>query len=96
MKGYVIVDTEIADPAAYAEFLERVPAIVESHGGRFLVRTINAEPVEGGWAPRRLVIIEFDSLAAAKGYIESAEYAALNDLRLRATSSRSVVAEGCS
>ena len=94
MKGYVFMDAEIIDTEAYAEFAGKSSAAVAAHGGRMLVRTSDIEAVQGDWAPKRLVVLEFDSLEAAKGYIASAEYAALNDLRRRATRANIVVVEG--
>ena len=96
MKGNVIVDTEINDMEAYAEYVEKIPAVVAAHGGRFLVRTSDIDAVEGGWAPKRLVIMEFDSLEAARGFVGSAEYVALSEVRRRASASKSriVVVEG--
>ena len=94
MKGYVIVDTEVMDQEAYHEFLQRIPGIVEGQGGRFIVRTSNAEPVEGGWAPKRLVIMEFDSLEAARSFVNSDAYTANDELRHRAARARIVLVEG--
>ena len=65
-----------------------------AHGGRFLVRTSDVAVVHGDWAPKRRVILELDSLEAAKGFVGSAEYSALDDLRARAAKSRAVVVEG--
>lgn len=95
MKGYIVIDAEIIDHEAYSEFGGKVPASVAAHGGRLLVRTSNVEAIEGDWVPKRLVIVEFDNLEAAKGYIGSAEYTALDVARRRATKSRIVVVEGC-
>ncbi len=94
MKGYVVMDAEIIDTEAYSEFAVRSPEAVAAHGGRFLARTNSVEAIRGDWAPKRLVILEFDSLEAAKGYMCSAEYAALDDLRRRATKANIVVFEG--
>ena len=94
MKGYVIVDTEVVDQEAYQEFLQRIPGIVEGQGGRFIVRTSDAEPVEGGWAPKRLVIMEFDSLEAARSFVNSDAYTSHDDLRHRAARARIVLVEG--
>ena len=94
MKGYVVIDTEIVDQEAYLEVIAQMPGIVEAHGGRFIVRTSEAEPIEGGWAPKRLVVIEFDSPEAANGFLSSDAYTALNDLRRRGAHARIVVAEG--
>ena len=94
MKGYVIVDTEVVDQEAYQEFLQRIPGIVEEQGGRFIVRTSDAEPVEGGWAPKRLVVMEFDSLEAARSFVNSDAYTSHDELRHRAARARIVVVEG--
>ncbi len=94
MKGYVVIDTEVIDSEAYAEFVEQVPAALAAHGGRFLVRTSDAETIEGDWAPKRLVIVEFDNVEAARGFIGTAYSGALGDLRRQATKSKIVVAEG--
>ena len=94
MKGYIVMDAEIIDTEAYSEFAKKVPAAVAAHGGRILVRTSNIEAVQGAWVPKRFVILEFDSLEAARGYIGSAEYAALDDVRRRATRANIVVVEG--
>ena len=94
MKGYVVIDTEVIDPEANSQYIEKVLPVMVAHGGRFLVRTSDVDVVQGDWAPKRLVIVEFDSLEAARGYIDSAEYSALDDLRRRAAKSRTVVMEG--
>lgn len=94
MKGYVIMDAEIIDTEAYAEFAEKVPAAIAGHGGRLLARTSDVEVIQGDWSPKRIVVLEFDSLMAAKGYLCSAEYAALDDVRRRATKADIVVVEG--
>ena len=94
MKGYVVMDAEIIDSEAYSEFAKHVPAAVAAHGGRILVRTSDIEAIQGDWVPKRFVILEFDSLRAAKGYLGSDEYVALDDLRRRATKANIVVVEG--
>ena len=94
MKGYVVIDTEIIDQEAYAEFVGKVPDALAAHGGRFLVRTSDVEPIEGGWEPQRLVIMEFDDIEEARAFVTSDVYAAFDELRHRATRSRIVVAEG--
>ncbi len=94
MKGYVVIDTEVVDQGAYSEFVERVPAVLAAHGGRFLVRSSDAETIEGDWAPTRLVILEFGSLGAARGFVDAAYHGALGEVRRRATTSRIVVVEG--
>ncbi|WP_419863341.1 DUF1330 domain-containing protein [Candidatus Poriferisodalis sp.] len=94
MKGYVVIDNEILDREAFAEFAAKVPDAMAAYGGRFVVRGGNPEAVEGDWAPDRLVIMEFDSRSAANAFAASAEFAALAELRGRALKSRLLVAEG--
>ena len=94
MKGYVLIDTEAIDPEANSEYIHKVLPVIAAQGGRFLVRTSDVEAVEGDWAPKRLVIVEFDILEAARAFVGCAEYVALDDLRRRAARSRIVVVEG--
>ena len=94
MKGYIVIDTAIIDQDAFAEFAEQIHEAVAAHGGRFVVRGGQSETVEGDWTPQRLVIMEFASLEAARGFIGSAEYTGLDELRHRAVASSVVVVEG--
>ena len=81
MKGYVIASIEVQDPKAYDVYRSQVLATVEKHGGRFLVRAGQMEKKEGDWKPGRIVVLEFPSMAAARSWYESPEYAPLAALR---------------
>lgn len=94
MNGYVVIDTEVIDQEAFAEFVERIPEAIAANGGRFVARGGRSEVVEGDWSPQRLVIMEFDSYEAARAFIDAAEYRALGELRSRALRSNVVVIEG--
>ena len=94
MKGYLIIDTEVKDQGAFSEFVERIASALAAGGGRFTVRNDNVEAVEGDWTPSRLVIMEFDSLDAARAFVGSDEYRSLDDLRHRAVTSKIVLVEG--
>ena len=94
MKGYVIIDTEIIEPEEYSEFVEQSAAAIAANGGRFLVRSSDIESFQGGWEPKRFVIVEFDNFEAAKGFLYSDEYGALDEVRRRVSNSRIVVVEG--
>ena len=74
MKGYLIANVAVADAVAYENYRSRTGAIVERHGGRFLVRGGTVEPLEGNPGFERLVIIEFPSVEAAHAFYDSAEY----------------------
>ncbi len=94
MAAYVIVDLEVTDPARYAEYRQRVPATVAAYGGRFLVRGGEHEVVEGSWRPRRLVVLEFPSLAQARQWYDSEEYREPKAMRLAASNANLVFVEG--
>ena len=80
-------------PEGYPEFARKVPAAFAAHCGRILVRTSSIEVVQGDCVPKRFVILELDSLNAARGYIGSAEYAALDEVRRQATKANIVIVE---
>jgi uncharacterized protein (DUF1330 family) len=94
MAAYVIAEVNVNDAALYDEYRRQVPATVEKYGGRFLVRGGAVETKEGGWAPPRLVVLEFPSMARARQWYASPEYAPLLALRLKSASSRLILAEG--
>ena len=94
MPAYIVVDIEITDPAAFEEYRKSVPATVEKYGGRFVVRGGKSETLEGTWSPKRLVMLEFSSVEAAKGWYHSDAYKPLLALRLKASKGNLVLVEG--
>jgi len=90
----VIADVEITDPAGFEEYRARVPATIAAYGGRYLVRGGATEVKEGDWSPRRLIVLEFPSLARAREWYASPEYAPLIALRARSARTRLVFADG--
>jgi uncharacterized protein (DUF1330 family) len=75
MAAYVIASIEVTDPATYDEYRKGVAATIAQHGGRFLARGGAVEHLEGSFIPKRVVILEFASMAAAKAWYASPEYA---------------------
>ena len=94
MSAFVIVDVEITDADLYGQFVERVTSTVEAHGGKFVVRGGTLEVMLGHWTPKRLAILEFDSLQQVHDWLDSPEYVALNDIRSRSSNLNMVVVEG--
>jgi uncharacterized protein (DUF1330 family) len=94
MSAYVIGDIEVTDPATYEEYRKQVLAVVSKYGGKFLVRGGKIDPKEGGWTPKRVVLLEFPSLAQAQKWYDSPEYAPLIKLRQKASKGRLIIVEG--
>jgi uncharacterized protein (DUF1330 family) len=94
MSAYVIGDIEVTDPAAYEEYRKQVLAVVTKYGGKFIVRGGKIDSKEGGWNPKRIVVLEFPSLAQAQKWYHSPEYAPLIKLREKASKGRLIIVEG--
>ncbi len=94
MAAYVIGEIEVTDPATYADYGRQVLATIQKHGGRFVVRGGAVDPLEGGWTPKRIVVLEFPSMAKARAWYDSAEYAPLIDLRQKASRGKLIAVEG--
>lgn len=94
MPAYIIVETDIHDPAQYDRYKEAAPGAVAAAGGRFLARGGEIAVLEGDWQPKRLVVIEFDDLDAAKRFYESDAYQAAIRLREGAAHLKMVAVEG--
>jgi uncharacterized protein (DUF1330 family) len=94
VKAYVIGEIEVTDQAIYDDYRRQVLATIEKYNGRFLVRGGKTEMLEGGWAPRRLVVLEFPTMEQLLKWYRSPEYAPLITLRQRGARGRLVAVEG--
>ena len=94
MAAYVIGEVDVMDPAAYEDYRKQVGAVVTKYGGRFIARGGRVEALEGGWSPKRLVLLEFPSMEQALKWYRSPEYAPLIKLRQKASRGRLVAIEG--
>jgi uncharacterized protein (DUF1330 family) len=94
MPAYVIVETDIHDPEAYARYQAASPGAVAAGGGRFLVRGGEHVVLEGDWDPKRLVMLEFEDLEAAKRFYDSPEYRDARRLREGAARLNMVAVQG--
>ena len=94
MAAYVIGDIEVTDQAVYEDYRKQVPAVLSKYGGKFLVRGGRVEALEGGWSPRRLVVLEFPSMEQAQKWYRSSEYAPLIKLRQKGSRGKILIVEG--
>jgi len=95
MPAYVVACvTDAWDQDKLVEYRERNTDAVARHGGRFVARGGRQAILEGGYEPKRVVIIEFAGLEAARGWYESGEYAPLRELRRSASDTDIFVVEG--
>ena len=94
MPAYVIVEVDVSDPERYEQYKAASPAAIAAGGGRFLVRGGELTVLEGDWQPSRLVVVEFEDLAAAERWYESEAYQAAKKLREGAVRMRMVAVQG--
>ena len=95
MPAYVIACvTDAWDQDKLAEYRERNTDAVAKHGGSFAARGGRQEILEGDYEPKRVVIIEFPDVDAARGWYESDDYAPLRELRRSASKTDIFVVEG--
>lgn len=94
MSAYIIVQVEVTDPAGYEGYKKMVPPSLLPYGGKFAVRGGACETLEGEWNPQRVVVLEFPTVARAKQWWASEEYAAAKALRQRTARTEMIVVEG--
>ena len=94
MPAYLISTIEITDPAGYEEYRKLVAPVLQKHGGRFLVRGGKIHYLEGEWRPKRVVVVEFDSVDKARAFSDAPEYAQAKAMRHRTSVSSVIVVEG--
>jgi uncharacterized protein (DUF1330 family) len=94
MPAYVIFDVQIHDPARYQEFMSGVKPALEAAGARYLARGGAHRVYEGDWQPRRIVFLEFPSVAAWEEFYLGPVYQGLKAIRDASSSARLVSVEG--
>jgi uncharacterized protein (DUF1330 family) len=94
MPAYVIVDIEVTDPRRYEDYKRQAQETVHAFGGRYLVRGGVAERLEGTWEPRRVVVLEFPDVDAARTWWSSEAYRPAKALRHATATTSMVLVEG--
>ena len=94
MPVYMIIELEVTDPELYAEYVEKVPPVIEKFGGRYLVRGGKVTPITDDWSPERIIVIEFPSFEHIKNWLISPEHAPLAEIRQRSTIAKAIIVEG--
>jgi len=95
MAAFVISEVEILDEPVADQYRALAAASIEEHGGRYLVRGAAPDAVEGEVCPRRrLVVVEFPDMDAARRWYASDSYAEALALRDQALTRRLLFVEG--
>jgi steroid delta-isomerase-like uncharacterized protein len=94
MTVYLICDVSISDPVRYEQYLHQALPTLQRYGAKLVALQDGPEPIEGGWAPQRTAVVEFEDAATAKEWYHSAAYQEAKKLRDGAVVAKIVLAEG--
>ncbi|WP_394211462.1 DUF1330 domain-containing protein [Enterovibrio calviensis] len=96
MKGYLILDFTITNVSAFMEYVEKIPAYLEKHSGKYLVEGVTPEVIEGDWRPQTIVVLEFLSESNASDFLADPEVKELFAIRHANTESNLIKVKGAS
>jgi uncharacterized protein (DUF1330 family) len=94
MAAYVIVEIEILDPKGYEEYKKQAGASVLKYGGKYIIRGGATEVLEGDWQPKRIVVLEFESMQRARDWLHCEEYREPRKTRHRTARTNMILVEG--
>ncbi len=92
--AYIIADITVTNADQMAKYREWSTKAMQEHGAKVLVRGGAIEVLEGPWQPARLVVLQFESTAAAKAFYTSETYQHAITVRQGAGVMRMVMVEG--
>lgn len=95
MKAYLVLDLSVNDVAGFKTYIAEIPAFIAKHSGQYIVRGVEPTTIEGDWAPERLVIIEFPEREKARAFLDDSDIQDLFKLRHATTTSKLLLADGC-
>ena len=91
---YIYVEMTVKDPEGFKQYTALSAPAVHAAGGRYIVRGVRPEFLEGTTDAQRIVIVEFDTAAQARAFYHSAAYQAARQKRLAAAEFRMTLVEG--
>ena len=94
MPAFMVVQATVTNPDQFAGYAERIPAMAEKYGGRYLARGGEVETLEGEWGYQALIIVEYPSMDQARTMWYSDEYKELKKLREGAVDITVLLADG--
>ncbi len=94
MAGYLIAQVHVNDPELYRKYQAAVLPTLQKHGGKVLVAASEADVAEGKWPEGFTVVLQFETVEAARGWYESEDYAEPLAMRHKAASANLVFVQG--
>ncbi len=95
MKAYLVLDLSVKDFAGFRKYIAEIPAFIAKHSGKYIVQGVVPTTIEGDWKPERMVIIEFPEREKAEAFLGDPKIQDLFKVRHATTTSKLVLADGC-
>lgn len=93
-KGYIIFTEDVRDPDALSAYAKAAVPTVLASGGRPIIAGGAADVLEGEWHGHQTVLIEWDSVEAARAWYDSPEYQAIIGQRHASAHSNAAIFAG--
>jgi uncharacterized protein (DUF1330 family) len=93
-KGYAIFTEKVNDQEGMSAYVQAAVPTIFAAGGTIIVGGPPADVIEGEWHGNQTVIVEFESVEAARSWYNSPEYQAVVGLRHAAAESNAVIIGG--
>jgi uncharacterized protein (DUF1330 family) len=74
MAAYILAIIDEHDPVAFEAYREQALPVIAAYGGRSLLQGTRHERLEGDWAPKRVVVVEFPTMEQARAFHASEAY----------------------
>ncbi|OGX24639.1 MAG: hypothetical protein A2Y03_03025 [Omnitrophica WOR_2 bacterium GWF2_38_59] len=94
MSAFVIIDMDVKDQEQYAKYMKQGGPTIIAHDGEPLVRGEKIEVWEGNWQPKRMIVIKFKTVEAARDWWNSSDYKEAKKLRAKAALAKIICIEG--
>ena len=92
-KGYLVAHIRVQDKDAFEEFKQLSGAAIKAHNGTVLVRNPAPDHREGG-ADGLAIVIEFESIDAARAFYDSDAYKEARTVREKISDTDLILVEG--
>ncbi|MFI9833167.1 DUF1330 domain-containing protein [Streptomyces sp. NPDC051913] len=93
-KAYVILTEAVRDPAGMAAYGRAAAPSMAEGGARVLAVDTGPQVLEGDWHGDQTVVLEFESVDAARAWYASAAYTRAKPLRQAAADTNAVIVTG--
>ena len=95
MKAHLVLDLTVNDFGGFRKYIAEIPTFIAKHSGKYIVQGVQPTTIEGNWNPERMVIIEFPARENAEAFLSDPEIQDLFKVRHATTTSKLVLADGC-